>query len=100
MQKHTALLDASDTEATDSLDLWLTTLDDYITACSDRFLEARRQVPAGKWTNPKSAKPDDYWTSLNDEEQFRVIGFALFKDEHGVTDIKGFHGRSKLDSGP
>ena len=90
MQKHIALLGATDTEAKESLDLQLALMDDYMTACHDRFKETRRQVPAGKWTASKPTKP---------EEQIYVIGFAQFEDKHGVMDIKSFSGKSKLEPG-
>jgi hypothetical protein len=100
MQKHIALLGASDAEAKESLDLQLAVIDEYMTVCHDRFSKTRRQLPAGEWTASKPGKSDEYWASIKEEEQFRVIGFALCKDIDGVTDIKGFHGRSKLESGP
>jgi hypothetical protein len=96
LQKHVGLLGASDAEAKQSLDLTLAVIEDYVTVCDDRLTESRRQVSA----TPKPGKPANYWFTIKDEEQFRVIEFALFQDKHGVTNIKGFHGRSKLESGP
>jgi hypothetical protein len=100
LQKYIGLLGASDARAKDSLDISLGIIEDRITACGDRFAETCRQLTASKWTTPKPGKPAEYWTTLKEEEQFRVIRIAIFRDRHGVTDVKDFHGRSKLRSGP
>jgi lauroyl/myristoyl acyltransferase len=79
LEKHVGLLGASDAEVRQSLDLTLAVIADYVMDCGDRLIESRRLVPVSKWTAPKPGKSADYWSSINDEEQFRVIGFTLFQ---------------------